>query len=158
MKHLIISTLSTVMLFSPLLSLEVQQDSQAKLSPDMAKALQNNEKRMTQMVEDSKKNPGPTFSAEDCRRDTQSWTSDPAEAWAGKNLLGGTLILVNGQSRLLPSPLTPHLPLPKLLDRIYEMTMCQTIDADFQKQFSTYATIHRIYTEEEHFRYMKFWY
>ncbi len=156
MKRLIISALSTVILLSLLPSLEAQQDSQTKLNPEAVKTLQNNEKRMTQMVEDSKKNPGPTFSAEDCRRDTQSWTSDPAEMWAGKNLLGGTLIIANGQSRLLPSPLTPRLPMPKLLDRIHEMTVCQTTDADFQRQFSTYSTIHRIYNEEEQFRYMKF--
>jgi len=95
------------------------------------------------------KKPLPTYSIQQCRVDTQEWTlPDPAPT-------PGHVIIVNGQNRLVPIT-TAHAPIPKLLDRIYEMTICENVDADFQRQFSTYSTMIGLYKEEHHSRYVAF--
>jgi hypothetical protein len=126
-----------------------------QISPEAAKALRENEKRFEQMINEFQKEPSKTFSVGECRADTQAWTLGDFSAGGKLLATGGYLILVNGQSRLIPIP-TAHTPIPKLLDRIHEMTVCQKLDADFQKQFSTYSTMREQYQSEHETRYLCF--
>jgi hypothetical protein len=126
-----------------------QSTSTPKLSPEAVKVLQESEKSFERMIEQPNKKPLPTFSIQQCRSDAQAWTEGTQVVTVGH------VILVNGQSRMMPI-VTSHTPIPKLLDRIYEMTVCERADADFQSQFRTYATMRELYENEHHVRYVKF--
>jgi hypothetical protein len=85
----------------------------------------------------------------------QKWTIDPFDNKDGRNLNVNTAIMVNGQFRSISS-ITPHVTVTGLQERTYEMEICKTEDADFEKQFSTYSRIAEAYKEERTFRYVYF--
>jgi hypothetical protein len=126
----------------------VAQDKPApQLSPEQVKTLKDQEKALQTLLADSNKKKLPTFTVQQCRSDTQEWTY--------KEPTGGVIVVVNGQSRMMP-PGTPHTPIPKLLDRIYEMTVCETVDSEFEKQFHTYTQMRELYERERESRYTQF--
>jgi hypothetical protein len=96
--------------------------------------------------------PGPKFGALQCRADAQKWTTDPSDDKDPRNLGVNTVIMVNGQFRSM-SHATPHVTVTGLMDRIHEMDVCRDEDEAFEKQFSTYSTISKSYSEEVTFRY-----
>lgn len=102
----------------------------------------------------NKAHPAPTYTALQCRADTQAWTTDGSDK--ASMIFGATGILVNGQARWIPTGATPHLPMKALMERIYEMVVCQTSDAAFQKEFNTYTRLESNYEDERTFRYMAF--
>lgn len=132
-----------------------QEPMPDKLSPEAVKALQQQEQRMRDSIEESNKHPGPKFSYLQCRADTQKWTSDPFDGKDARNLSANTAIMVNGQLRSIPA-LTPHVTVGELVGRIYEMSVCEETDVDFEKQFRTYSMLEDAYKEERTFRYMYF--
>jgi len=141
--------LFSALLYACLLSgVAVAQNKPApKLTPEQVNLLRMQEKELEKEVTNSKKLP--TFTVQQCRSDAQEWTLKEPPPWMT------TLIVVNGQVRMM-SPITPHTPITKLLDRIYEMTVCETVDADFEKQFHTYSQMHKSYQQEQHSRYALF--
>jgi len=126
-----------------------------RLGPEAAKALQEQERSLEQMTLSSKKENAETFSVEQCRDDTQAWTLGGFSSKGKLEATGGYVVVVNGQSRLMPFP-TSHTTIPQLLDRIHEMTVCERVDADFEKQFGTYSTMREEYQSEHEFRYLNF--
>jgi len=132
-----------------------QEPMPDKLSPEAVKALRDQEQRMTKSIEDSKKQTEPKFGYLQCRADAQKWTSDPFDNKDARNLTVNTAIMVNGQLRSIPS-ITPHAPVGVLMDRAYEMAVCEHEDAEFEKQFNTYSSLEGAYTHERYFRYMYF--
>jgi hypothetical protein len=67
--------------------------------------------------------------------------------------LTGTGVMVNGQFRI-KSTVTAHVPFHGLLERGYEMAVCERTDADFDRQFNTYTLMLKLYDEEESGRYV----
>jgi hypothetical protein len=126
-----------------------------KLSPEVVKALREQEQRMKDSIEESKKHPGPKFEYLQCRADVQKWTADPFDTKDARNLSPNIMTMVNGQLRSIPS-ITPHVTVSGLMDRAYEMSVCTHEDADFEKQFATYSSLLKAYSDERSFRYMYF--
>jgi hypothetical protein len=96
--------------------------------------------------------PGPKFGSLQCRADAQKWTTDPSDDKDARNLGVNTAIMVNGQFRSI-SHLTPHVAMTELMQRVNEMEVCREEDAAFEKQYSTYSSISRSYSDEITFRY-----
>lgn len=128
--------------------------SPIQLTPEQVKVLREQEKQFQQSI-NQQNTKSITYSVLQCRADTQRWTSDPFDRSDERNLSVNTGVLVNGQMRSM-APLTAHVDFRILLERIHEMSVCQEVDAEFQKQFNTYALIGKLYEEEKSFRYLKF--
>ena len=97
----------------------------------------------------------PKFGYLRCRADAQKWTVDPFDEKDPRNAAGGGAVMVSGQFREMPY-LTPHVTVVELMKRRYEMAVCATEDADFERQFGTYSYISESYDEEILFRYDAF--
>jgi hypothetical protein len=142
--------ISASLLVLPSLLLCQQEPMPKKLDPETIKLLQEQEKRLSDEVEADKKNPGPKFGALQCRADAQKWTSDPFDNKDARNPAANPAVMVNGQLRAMPW-LTQHVTLKQLMERAYEMSVCKGEDADFERQFVTYSTISKSYSEERAF-------
>lgn len=149
------AVLYSACIFTSSLAVCQQEPMPDKLSPEVVKALREQEQRMKDSIEESKKNTGPKFGYLQCRADAQKWTTDPFDTKDARNLQVNTAIMVNGQFRSIPS-ITPHATVSVLMDRAYEMSVCIREDADFEKQFATYSSLSRAYNDERSFRYMYF--
>ncbi len=132
-----------------------QEPMPDKLSPEVVKALKEQEQRMRDSIEASKKQTNPKFGYLQCRADAQKWTSDPFDTTDARNLMMNTAIMVNGQMRAIPH-ITLHVTVSGLMERTYEMDVCIREDADFEKQFATYSSLAEAYKDERCFRYMYF--
>lgn len=97
----------------------------------------------------------PKFGVFQCRADVQKWTYDPFDKTLSPKFTTGTAILVNGQFRVLPH-ISYGVAAGQLVERIYEMNVCEHGDEEFQKKFNTYAQIEDSYKEERIFRYENF--
>jgi hypothetical protein len=141
-------------LFAPF-AVSQQEPMPDKLSPDMVKLLRDQEQKMKDAVEEAKKHPESKFGSLQCRADAQKWTSDPFDTKDGRNLFVNTAIMVNGQLRSIPT-ITPHVTVTGLMERTYEMAVCAEEDAEFEKQFATYSSLAKAYSEERCSRYTLF--
>jgi hypothetical protein len=110
---------------------------------------------MLNAVQQGQKQSGSKFGFLQCRSDAQKWTADPFDTKDARNLMVNTAIMVNGQFRSIPS-ITLQVTFAGLMQRTYEMSVCEAEDADFEKQFSTYTSLARAYEEEQCFRYRLF--
>jgi hypothetical protein len=128
-------------LILPSLLLCQQEPMPKKLGPDTIKLVQEH--------------PGPKFGALQCRADAQKWTSDPFDNKDARNLGANPAVMVNGQFRTMPH-ITMHVTSSQLMERAYEMSVCEGEDADFEKQFVTYSTLSKSYSDERCFRYRYF--
>jgi hypothetical protein len=147
--------LTACILAAPTIALCQQEPMPEKIDPATVKLLQDQEKRLKDEAEESKKHSEPKFGSLQCRADAQKWTIDPFDNKDGRNLAVNTAIMVNGQFRTI-SHITPHVTVIGLQERTHEMEVCTEEDSDFEKQFSTYSTIAETYEEERTFRYMYF--
>jgi hypothetical protein len=147
--------LLSVTVFMPCLSWSQQDQQPVQLSPEVAKILRQQEQTLNDALADAHNHPGPTFSAEQCRSDTQKWTAESGDAHDPRNLIRSTSVMVNGQYRAMPV-VTANLPFTDLLSRIYEMAVCERTDAAFETQFGTYTLMGRLYTEQKMDRYVGF--
>lgn len=132
-----------------------QEPMPDKISPDVIKALREQEQQMKNSIEESRKQTEPKFGDLQCRADAQKWTADPFDTKDARNLSINTAIMVNGQFRSIPA-ITPHVTVSGLMNRAYEMSVCIQEDADFEKQFRTYSALSKAYSDERSFRYMYF--
>ena len=131
-----------------------QEPMPEKVSPDTVKLLQEQEKSMKDFVEEAKKHPEPKFGYLQCRVDAQKWTADPFDPKDRRDIVFSTAIMVNGLIRSIP-PITTHVTVNALMERTYEMAVCETEDAEFEKQFSTYSSLSKAFSEE---RYSRYWF
>jgi len=125
-----------------------------KLTPEQVKVLQAQEKQFEDSL--NRANDGTkSYSALECRADAQRWTADPFDKSDERNLSINTAVMVNGQIRSMPH-ITAHVNFLQLSERVHEMSMCEEVDAEFQKQFNTYKVMADLYEDERSFRYFKF--
>src|SRR5580700_8120833 len=132
-----------------------QEPMPDKLSPEVVKLLREQEQKMKDDAEEAEKHPEPKFGYLQCRADAQKWTADPFDTKDGRNLFVNTAIMVNGQFRSIPR-ITPHVTVNGLMERTYEMAVCADKDAEFEKQFATYSSLAKAYSEERCSRYTLF--
>jgi hypothetical protein len=90
-----------------------------------------------------------------CRADAQKWTFDPFDKTLAPKYITGTAVMVNGQFRVHPH-LSYGVTMRDLIQRTYEMGVCTHEDAKFEKQFTMYSLMEKLYSEEQTFRYMNF--
>jgi hypothetical protein len=153
--HLIKTALLSAIMIIPTICFCQQEPMPEKISPEALKLIREQEQRIKDSIEESKKNPRSKFGMFQCRADAQNWTTDPLDSKDARSLSVNTGILVNGQFRSVP-PITRHVTVSVLQQRVYEMTVCEREDAEFEKQFGTYSAMSKAYSEEVCFRYMYF--
>jgi hypothetical protein len=135
-------------------SLSVRNASSQEMSaptpnPEVVRVFREIEKKQLQKATESNTNPALNYSVEACRADTQAWT----EPRGSREVTYP--ILVNGEVRLMPC-VTRHATIGTLTDRIRQMHICQGLDEDYEKQYSTYSTIRHLYMLEIQIRYESF--
>ncbi|HEY0308596.1 MAG TPA: hypothetical protein VGB94_10580 [Acidobacteriaceae bacterium] len=150
MKRAFIAVAASLIVVTALVG--AQQTTPTKVDPETAKIMREQEQRMI----DAASKPAETIPVQQCSADTQAWTTDGSDRQT--TMIGAVLIMVNGQIRYMPMGGTSHATMGDLVMRIHEMSVCQTSDADFQKQFNTYAVLQKHYEEERMTRYILFLY
>ena len=113
------------------------------------------EKLLTDAVANINAHPGPKYTINQCRADTQAWTETGDEFTKEENRGMGTLLLVGGEPRVFPNA-SSHVTYKDLLSRVYESEVCENTDVAFESRYKTYSVIAPLYKEEQQDRLLFF--